>query len=50
MNLLDLVRDIKNNLSNFINELGFIKVSFRGRLDLVRFSALIQKLDVFMNK
>src|ERR1700745_1369642 len=36
----DLVRDIKNNSSNFINEMGWLKQKFSWQKDMVHFPIL----------
>jgi len=43
MNIPDLIRDIKNNSSNFINEQQYLRNDFRGRKDMEYSPILIGK-------
>ena len=44
MAVSDLVRDIKNNSTNFINSKKFVKGKFHGRMAMGRFHIRIHKL------
>ena len=49
MSISDLVRDIKNNSSKFINEQNFINENSHGRKDMALFPMLILKSKMCFN-
>lgn len=48
MAIADLVRDVKNNSSNFINDHKWVKESFPGRMAMEHFLISIRILEGFM--